>query len=334
MAKAIDWDSRIGRRIRLRDLHILFAVIQQGSMAKAGAHLNLSQSAVSQAVAAIEHTLGVRLLDRSSRGVEATIYGSALLRRGQAAFDELRTGVNEIENLADPGAGEVRIACGEVTSAGVLPRIIERVFRKYPRVRLDVTDVASAGDYSLLLQRKVDVGLSVTVKPLEREMAKDFDTEILYRDRFCLAVGAQSPWARRRKIDLAELVGQKFVMPAFDAPGPAAIRAAFDAHGLPPPSVAVTTYSVHLRNLLGMGGHFIVALPASVMELHADTFALKLLPVALPGADLPLAIVRLKNRTLSPTVELFLECAREVTRSLAAAPETRKAAGSPSKRKN
>ena len=89
MAKAIDWDSRIGRRIRLRDLHIFFAVVQHGSMAKAGAHLLMTQPAVSQAVAAIEHTLGVRLLDRTTRGVEPTIYGSALLRRGQAAFDEL-----------------------------------------------------------------------------------------------------------------------------------------------------------------------------------------------------------------------------------------------------
>src|SRR5215470_10510297 len=67
MAKTINWDSRIGRRVRLRDLHILFAVAQHGSMAKAGVHLNMSQSAVSQAIAAIEHTLGVRVADRTSR---------------------------------------------------------------------------------------------------------------------------------------------------------------------------------------------------------------------------------------------------------------------------
>src|SRR5882672_8550871 len=105
MTKSLDWDSRIGRRVRLRDLHILFAVVQHGSMAKAGARLNMSQSAVSQSIAAIEHALGVRLLDRTSRGVEPTIYGSALLRRGQAAFDELRIGVREIESLAEPGTG-------------------------------------------------------------------------------------------------------------------------------------------------------------------------------------------------------------------------------------
>src|SRR5215475_5502164 len=119
MAPILNWDSRIGRRVRLRDLHILLAVVQHGSMAKAGAQLGMSQSAVSQAIAAIEHALRVPLLDRTSKGVTPTIYGSALMRRGSAAFDELRLGVQEIEDLADPATGDVRIACAESTAAGV-----------------------------------------------------------------------------------------------------------------------------------------------------------------------------------------------------------------------
>ena len=67
MAKTLDWDSRIGRRVRLRDLHILFSVVQHGSMAKAGAQLGMSQSAVSQAIATLEHTLQVPLLNRGPR---------------------------------------------------------------------------------------------------------------------------------------------------------------------------------------------------------------------------------------------------------------------------
>src|SRR4051795_9151850 len=102
MVKTSDWDSRIGRRVRLRDLHILFAVGQHGSMAKAGTHLGMSQSAVSQAIAALEHALAVPLLDRTARGVELTICGAALMRRGLGAFDELRSGIKEIESLSDP----------------------------------------------------------------------------------------------------------------------------------------------------------------------------------------------------------------------------------------
>src|SRR5882757_9457997 len=117
MAKGIDWEARIGRRVRLRDLHILLVVVQHGSMSQAGVYLGMSQSAVSQAIAALEHALNVRLLDRTPRGIEPTMYADALMRRGRAAFDELRSGVRDIEFLADPAVGEVRIGCSESISA-------------------------------------------------------------------------------------------------------------------------------------------------------------------------------------------------------------------------
>src|SRR3977135_1475682 len=135
MGKALDWESRIGRRVRLRDLPILFAGIQNRSRAKAGAHLGMSQPAVSQAIAAIEHALHVPLLDRTSKGVTPTIYGSALLRRGSAAFDELRLGVQEIENLADPATGDVRIAATESIGAGILPPVIESLLQRHRRTK-------------------------------------------------------------------------------------------------------------------------------------------------------------------------------------------------------
>jgi molybdenum-dependent DNA-binding transcriptional regulator ModE len=109
MAKNVTWEKQIGRRLRLRDLHVFFTVIQHGSMAKAAAELGISQPSVSELIADLEHALGVRLFDRSTRGVEPTMYGDALLTRGQAAFDELRQGIRDIEFLSDPAAGEIRL---------------------------------------------------------------------------------------------------------------------------------------------------------------------------------------------------------------------------------
>ena len=105
----MDWSDRIGRRIRLRDLHILLAVVQCKSMAKAAKQLAISRPVVSKVIADLEDVLGVCLLDRDRHGAEPTAYGAALLKRGSAAFDELREGVKDIELLADPTAGEVRI---------------------------------------------------------------------------------------------------------------------------------------------------------------------------------------------------------------------------------
>src|SRR5712671_1774745 len=317
MGKALDWESRIGRRVRLRDLHILFAVIQHGSMAKAGAHLGMSQSAVSQAVAAIEHALRVPLLDRTSKGVTPTIYGSALLRRGSAAFDELRLGVQEIENLADPATGDVRIAATESIAAGILPPVIERLSQRYPRIKLQVFDAATIPtmDFPELRERRADVRLTILLRPLDGELAKEYHAEILRYDRICLAVGSSSPWARRRKIDLSELAGEPWIVPLSDGPGGRAVLEAFHTRGLPPPHITVMTFSVHLRNFLAMSGRFIVALPISIVELYGDLFDLKRLPIELPMAQLPYAIVSLKNRTLSPAAQLFIQCLRDVTKT-------------------
>src|SRR3954452_12344359 len=109
----MEWESHLGRRFRVRDLHILSTVVKSGGMAKAARQLAMTQPAVSAAIANLEHMLGVRLLDRSPRGIEPTIYAEAMLKRNVAVFDELKQGVKDVAFLSDPTTGEVRIGCGE-----------------------------------------------------------------------------------------------------------------------------------------------------------------------------------------------------------------------------
>ena len=66
------WNDRIGRRLKLHDLHILMIVAESGSMGKAAKALGISQPTVSKAISDIEHTIGVRLLDRAADGAELT----------------------------------------------------------------------------------------------------------------------------------------------------------------------------------------------------------------------------------------------------------------------
>src|SRR5262252_6977720 len=101
--------DRIGRRMKLHDLHVLMAVVQAGSMNKAAMLLNTGQSAISRSIADLEGAIGVRLLDRSPQGIAPTEYGRALLSGGSAMFDDLRQAVKQIEYLSDPTTGEVRV---------------------------------------------------------------------------------------------------------------------------------------------------------------------------------------------------------------------------------
>ena len=184
MATALkDWESRIGRRLKLRDLHILSAVVQWGSMAKAATHLSMTQPAVSDAIANLEDALRVRLLDRSSKGVEPTIYASALLKRGLVVFDELRQGIRDIEFLANPKAGEVRVGCPEALAAGLVPAIIDRLSRRYPRIDVHVVHAETATlELRELRERDVDLMVGRILRPLD----DDIDAEVLFEDKtFC-----------------------------------------------------------------------------------------------------------------------------------------------------
>ena len=244
--RTANWESRIGRRLRLRDLHVLFAVVQFGSMAKAAANLGMSQPAVSETIADLEHTLGVRLLDRSRRGVAPTMYADTLLQRGRAAFDELRQGIKEIEFLADPASGEVRIGCTESIAESILPNVIERFRAQYPQVVLHVDLVAApavspAPDLPGLRERRLDLVLTRVPTPsIGRRADQDLEVEVLLDDPMVLAVGARHPLSRRR-VDLAELSDEPWILPPPDSLNYMTVAEAFRARGLGMPKVILFT---------------------------------------------------------------------------------------------
>src|SRR5215831_322068 len=120
------WNERTKRRLKLRDLDVLATLIDAGSMGKAANRLNVSQPAVSKAIAELERALGVRLVDRSRRGITPTPYGFALAKRSVAIFNDLRLGVHELDFLADPTKGEIRIGTTEPIAAAILTPVIDR----------------------------------------------------------------------------------------------------------------------------------------------------------------------------------------------------------------
>lgn len=311
------WEARIGRRVRLRDLHVLLTVVQWGSMAKAAHRLAVSQPAVSKAVADLEQTLGVRLLDRGPQGVEPTLYGAALLRRASAVFDELRQGVREIEFMADPTAGQVRIGCNESLSAALLPAVIGRLSNQSPGVTVHVIQMSRSITLEIreLRERNVDLIIGRGVFPVPED---DLNSEILFEEPLIVVAGAQSRWARRRKVDLAELVGEKWILyPWNEAPG-VLVEQAFRSRGLEVPRVTVATLSFYLREMLLMKGDYLTVVPACMLRVfNTKNLAVRPLPIDLGVQTRPVAIFTLKNRTLSPVAELFMQCVRAVASDIA-----------------
>jgi len=309
------WADRIGRRLKLRDLHILLAVVQCGSMAKAAGQLSVSNPVVSKAIADLEHVLGVRLLDRGPHGVEPTIYGRALLDRGLSAFDELKQAVNHIEFLADPTAGEVRIGSSIAIASSLIAAVVDRLFQRHPRLVFNLVAAESALTYRALEERKVDLVVARIFRPVAEEQ---MNAELLYDEQDIVVAGAQNPWTRRRKVKLADLMNEAWVLPPPDSLSGSLIGEAFRASGLDFPKATVLCSTVPVRNALLATGRFLTIIPNFVLAFSSsDNPSLKRLPVDLPTTSRPVGILTLKKRTLSPAAQLFIDHARQVAKALA-----------------
>jgi LysR family pca operon transcriptional activator len=309
------WSDRVGHRLKLRDLHILLAVVRSGSMGKAASDLAVSQPAVSKAVSDLEYTLGVRLLDRSPQGVEPTMYGRALLKWGTAIFDDLRQGVSELEFLLDPTAGEVSIGCTEPLAAGIVSAIVDQSSLQFPKVVFHVVTGDPVALHRELSERHIELALmTVTVAGILPE--HDVETNFLFDDRHVVLAAAESKWRRRRKIALRDLIDEPWVLPPPGSGVGAYIAEAFRAGGVEPPRAHVVTFSIPLHYSLVATGRFLTMLPVSMLP-HTGHLSLRRLAVNFSAPPRAMGIVTLKNRTLSPLAHHFIDCARKVAKAFA-----------------
>ncbi|UPY38949.1 LysR family transcriptional regulator [Sediminicoccus sp. KRV36] len=307
------WTDRVGRRLTPRDLHIFMTVAEAGSMAQAADRLAISRPVISKTIAGLEAVLGVRLFDRTATGSLPTPYGEVLLRRGIAVFDELRHSVQEIAELADPNAGLLRIGTTEVTAGGIVAASIARLSARYPRMRFYTERGGVHLRMDLLRERRVDV---FVIRPATKDPDPDVAFEPLMHDRLLVTCGATSAWARRRRVSLADLVHESWILaPAEVAPG-GSMAVAFAAAGAALPETIMISDSLPMRLSLLATGRFITVIPHSTVMLAPRPHWLRILPIAIQPWHLPTVIATLRHRTLTPLAQLFIDEARAVVATL------------------
>ena len=310
----MDWSDRIGRRIRLRDLHILLAVAHCGSMAKAAELLAISQPVISKVIADLEATVGVRLLDRDRRGAEPTVYGRALLRRSVAAFDELKHAVSDINFLLDPSSGHLRVGAADPMIAGLVPAVIDKMTAAHP----DITFEAYVAESVLEQKRGLrDRAVDLIIGRLPSDFAgEDLDADILFEEPMLVAAGLSSPWTRRRRLQLSQLIDESWVLPRPDTFVGSLVAAAFHAEGLDLPRRSITCGSTHMNNAMLSTGRYLAIYPGSLLKLAAKRLSITVLPIKLSVPPNFVGIVTLKGRTISPVSRLFVDTAKEIARNL------------------
>jgi DNA-binding transcriptional LysR family regulator len=238
---------RLGRSLKLRDLHTLTVVAELGSMAKAAAFLSITQPAVSQAIADLERFAGVRLLERGPRGVVLTAAGEAMVARGRQALDTRDLGMRDIAFLTDGGRDIVRVGADMAFIAGgLMADIIIHLRGRYPGISVHVFETStrvSATEFRELMERGVDVLLG-------RRSREDIDSELLIEhlmeETLNVVVGSTHPLAMQDHIDWADLTKEPWILAATDSIARTAVEDEFRRRGLTVPDAAIAVYSMQL----------------------------------------------------------------------------------------
>lgn len=309
------WNERTKRRLKLRDLDVLATLIDAGTMGKAASRLNVSQPAVSKAIAELEGALGVRLVDRGRRGITPTPYGLALQKRSVAIFNDLRQSVQDIEFLSDPTTGEIRIGSTDPVSVAIVSPCIDRLSRKHPRMSFHVIAGDTAGLYREVMERNLELAICRMIGPLP----DDLMAEVLFHDALAVLTSARNPLTRRRKLTLADLVNEPWVQLPGDSLFGSMVMEVFRAHGHEPPRPTVLTHSEYLKNDFLAKGRFLTVLPGFMLKVPGWHPRLKALPIALPKTRAPIGLITLKGRMLTPLAQLFIETVRAVAKPMAQA---------------
>ena len=151
-----------------------------------------------------------------------------------------------------------------------------------------------------------------TIPPAEDHL----QGELLFADSLFVIAGIKNPWARRRRIKLADLINEPWALPPPDDQAHRLLTDVFRAMGLELPRPAMVTATGVARIALVAKGHFLSMASESVLRFGGWERSIKVLPIDLAASG-PVGIITLKNRTLTPVAQLFIDCAREVAKPMA-----------------
>jgi DNA-binding transcriptional LysR family regulator len=152
----------------------------------------------------------------------------------------------------------------------------------------------------------------------------DLVVETLFDEPNLVVAGSESRWAKRRKLTLADLVAEPWVLAQPGSLARSLHDQVFRNSGLEPPSATAVTVSLHLYMRLIETGRWLGLVPASVMRFGGKGMHLKVLPVTTSSPPAPVGLITVKDRTLTPLAQRFVDCARNVAKSDAGRPSRRR----------
>lgn len=277
---------------------------ETASFSQAARRNAITQSAVSQQIKALETRFGVRLIDRGKKNFALTPEGQVFLGAAREILGVVDGIDARLRELREVVSGDLRLAA--VLSVGLheLPPYTRQFARLHPLVKIHTDYLRSSEVYASVLEGRADAGF--VAYPVAR---RGLDAEVLWRDRLVLVCSPSHKFARRPRVSLPELTGEKFIAFEADLPTRKALDRAMRAAKV---SVRPEKEFDNIETVKRMVeiGDAVSILPAT--SLGNERRAGSLVPVEIAPGDMwrPVGIVTRRNRAGSLALRRFLELLR------------------------
>src|SRR5918995_152966 len=195
----------------VRRMKVLREVVSSGSFSAAAEALHLSQSAVSQQIAALEREVGMPLLERTSGGPKLTPAGKALMDHGDAVITRLEEAERELAQIAGLEGGRIRLACFPSASATLMTRALAVFRQRFPNVELEFTEEEPEESFPGLKRGDFDLVVVFDYPNFPLEFDRDTDAEMVYEEPMWVALPPGHPLAAAKSVRIEDLADEDWL---------------------------------------------------------------------------------------------------------------------------
>lgn len=304
MAK-LDWYIRAN--LKPKHLQLLVALDDLRHLGRVAHSLHVSQPAVSLALAELEKGLGLKLFERTPRGVLPNSYGECLIRHARTVLGTLAEARDELHALQSGALGKVAVGALPAVTPGLVPQALLLLKKKAPQTRV----VVQEGPMEMLLPELRRNALDMVVGRLVRhDQSGGLEDEALDQGMLVLVVARKHPLASKRRLAWTDLADYPWVLPPVSSLQREPLENALQQNGCTLPANYVETLSVHVIAAYLQGSEAIAALSRVAAQPYIQTGVLAALPLALPDPQRPIGVMWSRHKPKSPAAVAFIDCLR------------------------
>ncbi|MDF2642975.1 MAG: LysR family transcriptional regulator [Pseudomonas sp.] len=293
----------IHSRLRLRQLRLMLALQELGSLRRAADHIGMTQPAATKMLHEAEDLLGVELFERLPRGMRPTPFGETVIYYARMVFAELSGMREELVALESGNLGRVAVGAIPALASGLLTRTIAHLKDSHPRLSMSIQVDTSDVLVQALLQDQLDIVLG---RIPSGARAEELIFDSLGEEALCVIAGAQHPLAHADNLNWAELQNMTWVLQQHPSPMRSIINQVFHNARVDIPSSIVETTSIMTLLSLVQQTDMLGVTPLSVVEDYPGRDLLAVLPIDFEARLPPYGLITRRHRIQSSAMQAFI----------------------------